>query len=194
MTEEQQAWAAAWVECWASIPTITKGRTADMKTFTYEYADLGDIINTVKAHLQGHGFAVSQSVFGSREDTERILVETRVTHKGGHTETYGPTAIPFKGDARAAGSAITYARRYALAAALGIATEDDTDAAPVKAAPVSLHDKAWFEVYGMGFDDPAEVFREALLAADIHGGIETQEQYDAVMAGVSLVEAPEEET
>lgn len=47
---------------------------------------------------------------------------------------FGPLVLPYGNSPQAAGSAITYARRYALVAALGLATEDDDGAAATQAA------------------------------------------------------------
>jgi hypothetical protein len=74
-------------------------------------------------------------------------VETRIHHKAGHVEIFGPVLIRVVGDAKAAGSAITYARRYALCAALGIAPDEDDDGAattPAKPEPVELTPWQWF--------------------------------------------------
>ena len=181
MTDEQQAWTAAWIKAWAELGDIGKNQQADLGTYSYSYADLSAVLAGIKPVLTKHDLAVSQSVTG---EAGGISVETRITHKDGWTETYGPTFVPFTGDARAAGSAITYARRYGLIAALGIATDDDTDAAPVQK---SLHDEAWRVCYETHGADAAEAsFAAALLAEGItdDARIETDEQYDAVIRHV----------
>ena len=195
MDEAQKAWGAAWVAAWAEIPDVKKTRTAKIQPknsapYTYTYADLADMIATVKPVLAKHGLAVSQSVTG---DGETVGVETRVTHAGGWTEKFGPLVLSSPGDPRSAGSAITYARRYAEAAALGIATEDDTDGAtaskpkpkPAKAVtePYPLHVKAWNlakEIYGDGAKEP---FVGALRFAGLPEGqrVETEAELMAVM-------------
>ena len=103
-----------------------------------------------------NGLAVAQSVAG---DEHTIAVETRIYHSSGWTESFGPLVLAAPGGAQAAGSAITYARRYALCAALGIAPDEDDDGAkaskaekPVKVEPeVSGND--WLavavEVFGL---------------------------------------------
>jgi len=134
MTEPQQQWAEAFVTAWAELPPVEKTKTATIPTktggsFTYTYADLATVIAAVRPVFAKHGLAVTQSAVDADEG---VGIVTRIIHKGGWTETYGPTVVPFTGDARSAGGAITYARRYGLTAALGIATDDDTDAAPVQ--------------------------------------------------------------
>ncbi|MFH2072760.1 MAG: ERF family protein [Actinomycetota bacterium] len=134
MTEPQQQWAEAFVTAWAELPPVEKTKTATIPTktggsFTYTYADLATVIAAVRPVFAKHGLAVTQSAVDADEG---VGIITRIIHKGGWTETYGPTVVPFTGDARSAGGAITYARRYGLTAALGIATDDDTDAAPIQ--------------------------------------------------------------
>jgi hypothetical protein len=54
-------------------------------------------------------------------------VETTIIHKGGHSTTT-TLLLPLKDQSpQGVGGAITYARRYALAAVCGIASEDDLD-------------------------------------------------------------------
>jgi hypothetical protein len=54
-------------------------------------------------------------------------VETTIIHKSGHSTTT-TLLLPIKDQSpQGVGGAITYARRYALAAVLGIASEDDDD-------------------------------------------------------------------
>jgi hypothetical protein len=59
----------------------------------------------------------------------RLLIRTRIIHSSGECMEFGPLAGSVGGDWQKVGSGITYARRYALAAALGIAADEDDDAA-----------------------------------------------------------------
>ena len=120
-------WYQAWVKAWAAMPAIPKTKIAKIgDKFSYKYADLPDILDAVRPVLTDHGFAVSQSVEALGDET--VGVATRVYHQAGWVESFGPTPMPAAGDPRAVGSAITYARRYAVSAALGIASDEDTDA------------------------------------------------------------------
>jgi hypothetical protein len=126
----QAAWTAAFVAAQAEMPEIAKTKTAKIETankrsFSYSYAELPGIIEAVRATLSNHGLAVAQSV---ESNGPGIGVATRIYHRDGHVETFGPIVLAAGNDARSAGSAITYARRYALCAALGIAPDDDDDA------------------------------------------------------------------
>lgn len=99
------------------------GKNADNPYFKSKYADLGEILNTVKEPLAKYGLAITQLYDGmSGKD---ISVTTMLMHSSGqyiaNTGNYPAT----KQDIQGVGSAITYARRYSLAAMLGLAQEDD---------------------------------------------------------------------
>lgn len=93
------------------------------------YADLGSIIQTAKPILAKHGLAVSQLV--ESDDDPRVGVTTIVMHSSG--EWISSTVWMERGEekgksaAQVAGSIISYLRRYALSAALGMHADDDTD-------------------------------------------------------------------
>lgn len=106
----------------------------------YHYADLAEILNLVRPALGAAGIAIIQSP----ELTDgKMEVVTLLAHSSGEW-IRTRCGLPLeKATPQGAGSAITYARRYSLAAALGIAQEDD-DAATAethrpspKAAPGS---------------------------------------------------------
>lgn len=135
------AWIVAFTEAQKAMPEIVKRQTASIPTktggnYSYSYADLPDVLATVKPVLLENGLGVAQSVTA---EGGKVKVETRIYHVGGHTESFGPLELDGAGGAQSAGSAITYARRYALTAALGLAPEDDDDGArasqPVKHQP-----------------------------------------------------------
>lgn len=121
MSEE---WAEAFATAQQAFPAIPKTKTVDTGSYSYKYADLPAIIEAVTPHLEAAGLSIAQSVVSQ---DSRVGVETRIYHTSGHVETFGPVFLPGGQDAKSAGSAITYARRYSLCAALGIATEDDDD-------------------------------------------------------------------
>lgn len=138
------AWIESFIKAQGEFPAIGKGSTVNTGTFSYRYAALPDILDAVSEILRHHGFAVLQSVGGTAEAVE---VETRIYHKDGHVERFGPLTLTSGRDPKAAGSAITYARRYALCAALGIAPDEDDDGTaasrPPEAEPKPLTPWAW---------------------------------------------------
>ena len=92
------------------------------------YADIGAIIEVAKPVLCKHGLAVTQLVTG---DGKYIGVETILLHSSGQwlSETVSLFVSDEKGksDAQVAGSIITYMRRYALSAVLGMYADEDAD-------------------------------------------------------------------
>lgn len=90
--------------------------------FRSKYADLAEIINTVRPVFAKHGLAVIQSP--SYADG-LVSVTTLLTHKSGQWIKDTASAPASKLDAQGVGSAVTYLRRYSLAAFAGIAQEDD---------------------------------------------------------------------
>jgi hypothetical protein len=106
------------------FPQITKGKTADMGNFSYKYADLGDIFDAVLPILHKHGIALSQP---PHSESGMVGVYTRLIHESGHIEDCGALLLPAGNNPQSAGSAMTYARRYAACAALGIVADEDDD-------------------------------------------------------------------
>jgi len=100
--------------------------SADNPFFKSKYAPLSEVINTVKPIMAKQGLSVLQSPSG---DGERIIITTLLMHSSGEWIEGDPLILKAdKITAQGAGSAITYGRRYALSAILGIASEEDDDA------------------------------------------------------------------
>jgi len=95
--------------------------------FKSSYADLNSVIKAIKEPFAKHGLAYTQ--FPITGDTG-IGVTTRLIHESGEWIECGFFLPLTKNDPQAAGSAITYARRYALQAMAGIpAVDDDAEGA-----------------------------------------------------------------
>lgn len=129
--------AAALVAALSDVTVIDRGRTATIPTksggsFSYSYADLGDVVTATRTALAKQGVVALTPVSG-REGGLQVTVI--LIHKAGERMDFEPLHFPASNDPQAVGSTITYYRRYALLAALGVATGDDDDgAAAVKAA------------------------------------------------------------
>lgn len=92
--------------------------------FKSKYADLAAIRDAVTLALASEGIAVVQLV-GS--DESGAFLATRLMHKSGQwVESVHP--LPATAKPQEFGSALTYARRYSLAAICGISAEEDDDA------------------------------------------------------------------
>jgi hypothetical protein len=91
--------------------------------FRSKYADLGACIDAVEDALLANGIAFFQE---TSEDPTGVTVETVFLHESGESLRCGKLHVPAsKQDPQGYGSALTYARRYSLMAACGIAPEDD---------------------------------------------------------------------
>lgn len=99
--------------------------TANNPFFKSKYAPLSEVINTARPILFNNGLSILQSPSG---DGEHIIITTLLMHSSGEWIEGEPLILKAdKPTAQGAGSAITYGRRYALTAILGIASEEDDD-------------------------------------------------------------------
>ena len=99
--------------------------TANNPFFHSKYAPLQEILNLVRPKLARHGLAILQSPSG---DGKNITINTILMHESGEWIEGEPLVLQAdKPTAQSAGSAITYGRRYAISAVLGISSEDDDD-------------------------------------------------------------------
>lgn len=91
--------------------------------FRSKYATLSSVVDAIKEPLAGNGLSYVQVI----HDAENAAcVETIILHSSGEWLSCGKLSVPVsKGDAQGFGSALTYARRYSLSAAFGVAPEDD---------------------------------------------------------------------
>ena len=98
-------------------------KSSDNPYYKSKYADLAAIWQTVRAPLTENGLSVSQ--VSQPTEPGLIAIETILMHESGEWIS-GVIVMPLtKSDPQGAGSAITYARRYGLAAILGVHQEDD---------------------------------------------------------------------
>ena len=120
---------AALVEAQAEFPTMPKDKTAGSGAYSYKYADLDTIATAIKPILKKNGLGYTQSVECGGSG---LTLCTRVFHKSGQWiegEALLPVITNTKSNAaQSMGMSITYMRRYALSAMLGITSDEDTDA------------------------------------------------------------------
>lgn len=90
--------------------------------FKSNYADLASVSDACRKELAINGLAVSQ--LPEMRDG-RLVLSYILMHSSGEWLCGEIEMNPVKSDPQGIGSAITYARRYSLAAIVGIATEDD---------------------------------------------------------------------
>jgi hypothetical protein len=107
-------------------------KTSKNPHYKSDYADLAEIINTVRPVLSKNGLAVIQ-IPGYADGL--VTVDTLLTHTSGEW-VRGTSAAPAqKQDPQGVGSAVTYLRRYSLAALCNIAQEDDDGERAVDRTP-----------------------------------------------------------
>ena len=105
------------------VPVIHKATQG----YGYSYSDLPKIFSVINPLLKKHGLGFTQLIDGTD-------VKTMLFHIESGENISSVTAIPqnvqLKGmnDFQVLGSAITYIRRYAISAMLGLVTDKDTDA------------------------------------------------------------------
>lgn len=105
--------------------------------FKSRYADLAACVEAVIDGLNNNGIFLMQS---SHLSDDGVIVETIFIHESGEQMSAGKLHVPAsKHDAQGYGSALTYARRYALMAACGIAPEDDDGNASKRPEPRVEH-------------------------------------------------------
>jgi hypothetical protein len=103
--------------------------------FKSKYADLASTVEALRASFPKHGLSYVQTIV----TTERGGgVETMLMHCSGEWIRGEAFDLPVnKADAQGFGSAVTYARRYSLAAICGVAPEDDDGNAAAAAKPTT---------------------------------------------------------
>lgn len=132
---ERDQIAAALVKFQDAVKAVTKGKTAKVKMnsggeYSYDYADLADVIEATKAARAAAQLAVVQLPTG---DERGIVVVTTVVHSSGQWLEGELSLKPNDSKPQTIGSLITYLRRYSYSAALGICTEADDDGAAASA-------------------------------------------------------------
>ena len=125
----------------ASAQGSMKGAIKDSANpfFKSKYADLASVVEAIRAAFSANGLSYIQTLEPS--DKDEVRVETTLLHSSGEWISCGILSLPVsKVDAQGYGSALTYARRYSLSAAVGVAPEDDDGNAASLAKPKATMD------------------------------------------------------
>ena len=135
--------------------------------FKSKYADLASVVEAIRAAFSANGLSYIQTVEPSEKD--EVRVETTLLHSSGEWISCGVLSLPVsKVDAQGYGSALTYARRYSLSAAVGVAPEDDDGNAASAAKPKKTMD-CTAHLFALGaaptLDDLQAVFKTAYKEA-----------------------------
>lgn len=116
--------AAALAAFQTEVPRIEKGKTAQAGKYSYDYADLSDVTAVVLPLLGKHGLAWSAA---PTVTDNGFVLEYQLAHVSGEAITGTYPLPPANTPPQQMGSAITYARRYALCSVTGVAPGGDDD-------------------------------------------------------------------
>lgn len=123
MSEKIDALAVALSKAQSLIENVSK----DKQAYGYKYADLASCLQAIKKPLADNGLSISQLVTQDR-DNKQVLV-TLLIHESGQwlKSVFGIENVVMKqcNSLQQIGAGITYARRYALSAIIGLTQEDD---------------------------------------------------------------------
>lgn len=115
--------AGALVSAQARMPAV--GKDSENPHFHSRFVSLDSLIAATRPVLNEHGLAITQ--FPVTVDGLPVL-RTTLLHAVSGEQLSGDTPLYLsRNDMQGYGAAVTYARRYAWAAVLGIASEEDTD-------------------------------------------------------------------
>lgn len=108
----------------ATAQGVIEGASKDSSNpfFKSSYADLASVWDAIRKPLSDNGLSVMQL---PSADGARVTVTTILAHKSGQFISSELTMTAKEDAPQAIGSAITYARRYALQSIAGVAPEDD---------------------------------------------------------------------
>lgn len=113
------------VKAWSSIEAAVKNSTnPHLKN---HYADLSSLMDAIKQPMADNGLAVFQPVSSMEGDLPGAIVETYIMHTSGQWMMSSFSMVSNDRKPQAIGATITYARRYALGAMLGMVAEEDDD-------------------------------------------------------------------
>lgn len=121
-----------------SVQSVISNPDKNVEGYGYKYTDLATLLDLVKPVLAQAKLGLMQQTISTTAGGTGFFagVRTILIHESGESiesEYYLP--LPeMKSQTQAAGAAITYARRYALAALLNIASDEDTDGASTQEA------------------------------------------------------------
>lgn len=130
------ALAAAMCKVQAELPKLERDRTVEVVSqkgsYSYSYATLANLSEAVLPLLAKHGLSFVAMPGSSSEG--RMSLNYHLMHESGESLT-GEFPISAEGGIQQLGGRITYARRYILAAIVGIAADEDDEARLADVAP-----------------------------------------------------------
>ncbi len=141
MSEQVNEIAKALATAQGEIRPVAFDSTSETGKYSFKYSSLACIWDTIRDALSKNGIFVTQDLTSTETG---VNVETTIMHSSGQWIVYGPLFMPAKKieskyppkdgsvkqegfTAQDFGSSGTYAKRYALSAALGLTSQDEDD-------------------------------------------------------------------
>ena len=162
--------------------------------FKSAYSSLASVIDAVRPALSANGLSFVQMLHSASTHPSfegGVAVETVLIHESGEQLSCGTLFIPAsKQDAQGYGSAISYAKRYSLQSALGIASEDDDGNAAAKAPPKPVEKPKGIELdhvkakmaSAVSYENLKDIFKEAWISCLKEQQIPLKAAYDELKA------------
>lgn len=171
------------------LPALHKARSQFVKVkkdkqnthLKNKYATLDSVLDAITPALTDNDLMIMQDMQES-DLANRIKVETTVMHVSGQWVKYYAELPIVKNDPQGVGSAFTYARRYALAAAFGLSQADDDAQIAVKSAQDWKRDLDKCKTT----EELQESFRAAYKASDAASRVIIKEHYDTLKAKLEI--------
>jgi hypothetical protein len=142
--------AAALLAFQAEAPTLSKNAAGQVGSRNYKYVDLHSIVETITPLLAKHGLTWTTRPTGTHDAptlTYELLWEGNPDEDTAEDRDLQaiagemPLYLPEHPTSQTLGSAITYARRYALTAVLNLVADEDDDGQAATSAPARSYGK-----------------------------------------------------
>lgn len=160
--------------CKAQNQMMGAAKDATNPFFKSKYADMGSVVQAVKQPFADNGLSYAQ--FPMFEDG-KAGVETILMHDSGeYMSSVLMLPMANKQDPQSTGSAITYARRYALQSIAGIPSEDDDGQAATKATQTQQQDYSKPMATYAANKESIDAFKEAFKTEDFSHAVACWEE------------------
>lgn len=140
--------APALAKAWGEIENPKHNTSVSVKlksggSYTFDYTDLGGILDEAKRVFKVNGISVIQNAYTVIvEGKKMVSVETMLLHTSGEYVKSLPLQFEANANIQDMGGQITYMKRYSLSAMLGISTEKDDDANGSMGNEVQFNEKS----------------------------------------------------
>lgn len=129
---------AAYMTILSGVQTVVARHEADAGTYTYKYAQLPDIFAMLDPLLDAQGCVLSQTAITDPPTADaagRMRVVTNLLHQdSGQWMIFDGPSLTCPNQPQAAGSMLTYLRRYVLVTTFKIPVSSDDDGAQAQRA------------------------------------------------------------